>query len=377
MRILSLPVFAEIENVYNNWVNAAARSAVQGKKTILYVVKNLATHGGVETRLHAYASCLKSIGYDVLFVSERNCCENIRTSHRCFHLNFHGCNFAGSLKRLAASCRADVIEFQVKDRKYLNERHIESMKRLCRTGCLVHGEIHGIPTDVLNRLDYRVLISNRLCSIDYSRLGRHLISPNAISTRATTVWRYAGQKRALIVSRLRQDKIRQLQSAIEYCRSRGISFTIAGAPRDGRTAACLRKKYGLSDEEFTPGAIDTVEYLASHMGEYLFVAGVGQVLLEAGLLGFPCLVASDLGAAYCSFLTKENILREDVFGRNLTIGHFKDKLEEVQEKELILGRISDYDVSDVIRDEFSLEKRVAEYVAYIDTSYRDNKEKTE
>ncbi len=369
MRISSIPVLAEIENIYNDKVNASdARSKIKpGARNIIYVVKNLATYGGVETRLHSYAKALNGIGYNVIFVSERNRNRNIRDNHPCFHLNFHGRNFARSLVRLMTLCRAEIAEFHLKNRKHIRKDHIDQVKKLCRTGCLVHGELPGIDVGVLNSLDYRVLISDRLLSIDYRSLGTSLISPNAVAISGESpVWRYGGQREALIISRLKKDKFRQLQSAVEFCHARCIPFTIAGSPRSGTVARRLKKMYGLSDAAFTPTAIDTISYLAANASRYLFVAGVGQVILEAGSMGYPCLVVSDLGAPFCSFLTRHNIMRQDVFGRNMTIGHFKGRLQEVAVTEIITERIEDYDVSGIISEEFSLLRRVEEYVAHIE-----------
>ena len=67
----------------------------------------------------------------------------------------------------------------------------------------------------------------------------------------------------------------------------------------------------------------------------LFVAGVGQVLLEAGAAGFPCLLASDKGAEYSTFLTRHNV-REN-YGRNLTLAHPAERHTNVRVSDIELA----------------------------------------
>lgn len=98
----------------------------------------------------------------------------------------------------------------------------------------------------------------------------------------------------------------------------------------------------------------------------LFVAGVGQVLLEAGAAGFPCLLASDKGAEYSTFLTRHNV-REN-YGRNLTLAHPAERHTNVRVSDIEFGQLDDYDISDAIRENFSFSKRLEEYLNYINSS---------
>lgn len=95
----------------------------------------------------------------------------------------------------------------------------------------------------------------------------------------------------------------------------------------------------------------------------LFVAGVGQVLLEAGAAGFPCLLVSDKGAEYSTFLTRHNV-REN-YGRNLTLAHPAERHTNVRVSDIEFGQLDDYDISDAIRENFSFSKRFEEYLNYI------------
>ncbi len=93
------------------------------------------------------------------------------------------------------------------------------------------------------------------------------------------------------------------------------------------------------------------------------VAGVGQVLLEAGALGYPCLLVSDLGPGYSTFLARKNIRGN--FGRNLTLTYFSKSKQHLQVQELDTSVISDYDISQELRQDYNMADRIHEYIAYI------------
>lgn len=364
--ILPVPVLSDLENICNNLSNGAiirSAPAPHGGRTIVYAVKNLAAFGGVETRIAAYAEALERIGHRVAFITERNRNRAIRHRHLCLHLNFHARNFQKSLALALARLRADAVELQIKNRRSTSRLDIDALKAVCRVGCTVHGELGGLHSSALAAFDYRVLVSDLIPDIDYRALPHCRILPNAVDPRTAPVWRYSGQNKALIISRLRDDKYRQLCAAVEFCRDRGFGFEIAGAPVGGRTASRLRKKYALSRDVFSPGAIHTPRFLRDHAGEYLFVAGVGQVLLEAGAAGYPCLLASGMGAHCCTFLTRSNIRNN--FGRNLTLAYPSGKLGQVQVTHIDPRDIADFDISQEIRELFPFDRRFDEYLRYI------------
>lgn len=220
-------------------------------------------------------------------------------------------------------------------------------------GCVVHGEIIGMDTSRLQSLDYRIGISDRLFTIDYANLGYHLTLPNGIDA-GVPVWNYCGQRKALIISRLQKDKFMRLCAAIEFCATRNIPFEIAGMSENSSTTKRLKRRYTLRPDVFAPGAINTREFLKKNADRYLFVAGVGQVLLEAGAAGFPCLLASDKGAEYSTFLTRHNV-REN-YARNLTLAHPAERHTNVRVSDIEFGQLDDYDISDAIRENFSFSK---------------------
>ena len=371
MYLLSIPILSDIENLYNNLSNAFRKrpDLPPGTRTVVYAVKNLAPYGGLETRLLAYAAALTENGHRVVFVTERNRNREINAGYTCLHLNFHARNFPKSLGRIIAAHKVDVVGFQIKNRRSVHRLDLEALKKQCRIGCVVHGEIIGMDTSILRSMDYRIVISDRLLTIDYAHLGHYVTLPNAIDA-GQPVWAYRGQRKALIVSRLQNDKFMQLCAAIEFCTARGIPFEIAGRPVNSATTKRLKRRYALRSDVFAPGAVNTREFLERNTDRYLFVAGVGQVLLEAGAAGFPCLLASDKGAEYSTFLTGHNI-REN-YGRNLTLAHPVQRHVEVRVPEFDPDKLKDYDISGIIREDFSFSRRFNEYLACIRPEIRSS-----
>ena len=364
-RLLAIPGISYIDNMLQAARDAGCncfRRPWQGSRpAVAYVVKALAVCGGLETRLAAYAESLSRQGCRVVFVTERNRCQAIRRHYECVHINFHARNFGAALVRKVRSLGIDTVEFQVKSRRFMYGLSLGELNRHCRVGCVIHGDIPSLDMDVLAAMDYRIVISDRLCHIDYVRLGDYRVIPNSVGEQ-TPVWKYCGQKEALIISRIKGDKYRQISSAVEFCLARGIPFTIAGPHSRGGAARRLRRKYGLHRGVFTRRPISTVEYLNRNAGRYLFVAGVGQVLLEAGALGYPCLLASDSGPDMSTFLTRDNI--HGNFGRNLTLAYPGERHRAVRVGEIVVPELHRYDISQYISTQFALSDRVREYKEY-------------
>lgn len=328
---------------------------------ILYVVKRIESCGGVETRLLQYADMLTRHGFSVAFVTERNRYAPL-SKFPCYHLNFHARNFEKSLIELIVKTGADVVELQVKKAKCLKIIQPGNVRRYCRLGCCVHGSIEGIDMEVLNSMDYRVLISGTLFHVDYKGLAHHKVLPIAIGSNVSG-WRYEGQRTALCVCRISRDKYRQITTFVDYCRMRDIPFRIAGPKVSASTVGRLKKDYGLDSTHFIGRLDNTVEYLLAHAGEYLFVAGVGQVILEAGSLGYPCYLTSDLGVANSTFLTQDNI--HGNFGNNFTLAFKMDDGGALQEHELNVDALWKYNISEDIKEKFDIRRRIDEYMDYV------------
>ena len=135
-------------------------------------------------------------------------------------------------------------------------------------GCVVHGEIIGMDTSRLQSLNYRIVISDRLFTIDYANLGYHLTLPNGIDA-GVPVRNYCGQRKALIISRLQKDKFMRLCAAIEFCATRNIRFEIAGMCENSSLTKRLKRRYTLRPDVVAPGAINTREFLKKNADRYL------------------------------------------------------------------------------------------------------------
>lgn len=364
LNLLSLPGISYLENLI---VSKAIRQKHpipdKSRKTykILYIIKRIENCGGVETRLLQYADLLVRQGYNVAFVTETNRFASL-DRFDCYHLNFHASNFEKSLLSLIEHLGITIVEIQIKSSKCLNFINIDNVKKYCRVGCCIHGNIRNLDIEMLNRLDYRILISDALSHIDYLRLKHHKILPIAIAYNKPQ-WCYCGQRKALLVSRIGRDKYNQIAAFTEYCQTHDIPFCIAGPLISNSTIRRLKRFFNLKSSHFIGKLDNTVGYLSKHTNEYLFVAGVGQVLLEAGSLGYPCFLTSDLGAGKSTFITRSNI--QGNFKCNLTLA-YKHILENVDQKQNInIGNLEQYDISSVIKERFCIKKRYAEYEKYV------------
>lgn len=364
LNLLSLPGISELENILAmRAIRRKHRSDEQcrnGKK-ILYVIKRMEDCGGVETRLLQYADLLARHGYGVAFVTERNRFAPL-DRFPCYHLNFHARNFERSLADLAAHLGFDTVELQVKSRKCLDPMNINDIRSHCRVGCCIHGSIRQVDIGKLNRMDYRILISDTLFHMDYKQLQPYKVLPIAIPEKAPQ-WRYVGQRTALLVSRIGRDKYDQIAAFATYCQACGIPFRIAGPPVSRSTVKRLKRRFGLQNSHFIGRLDNTSAYLTAHIRDYLFVAGVGQVLLEAGSLGYPCYLTSDLGPEHSTFVTQRNI--RDNFGCNLTLAYKIDDADFERESDIRTDELAKYDISEALRERFDMRKRYAEYEKYV------------
>lgn len=364
LNLLSFPGISDLENLI---VRKAIRQKLpesdrfQNTKKILFVIKRIEDCGGVETRLLQYADLLVRHGYSVTFVTETNRFVPLNR-FPCYHLNFHACNFEKSIIDLITRLGIDTVELQIKSNKYLKFINVDNVKKYCRVGCCIHGNIRRLDVGILNRMDYRILISDTLFHIDYSQLQLHKILPIAIADNIPQ-WRYCGQRTALLVSRIGRDKYNQIASFTEYCQTHGIPFRIAGPLISHSTVKRLKKCFNLQSCHFIGKLDDTIEYLSKHTNEYLFVAGVGQVLLEAGSLGYPCYLTSDLGTENSTFITQRNI--QGNFGCNLTLAYKINFANVEQEKNIHIGELRKYDISNIIKERFNIQNRYAEYEKYV------------
>lgn len=370
INLFSLPVLSALENVYIR-LKIKYRGDIKwrypDRPKILYVVKRLDDCGGVETRLLQYADELTRRRYNIAFVTESNSFAGVK-KYPCLHLNFHTRKFEDTLLAMMAQNGIDTVELQIKNRSCLYRLNPQRMRRHARYGCCIHSNIKGLDPEMLNDMDYRVIISDRLWHIDYEAIDTFHVLPVSIAA-GQRCWRWQGQSRALIISRIRHDKYRQIESFVNYCRAVGTDFRIGGSLDSSGTVRRLKKHLGLKKEHFIGRIDNTVDYLTRHAGEYAFVAGVGQVILEAGSLGYPCFVCSELGTGFSTFVTRRNLC--DDFGRNFTLAKRK-RAERIKKVSVFRPETAeDYDISGFITEKYGLAKRFDVYEKLINKSYRN------
>lgn len=182
-------------------------------------------------------------------------------------------------------------------------------KRGVRVGVAVHASRAEWDFGYLREADY-IICASALHGRRIDALKDAPVLPNALEYRPA-VWRFSGQSKAVFISRLAWDKIPSFEAFISACRAWDVPFELAGGLA-GEEARCVRRalcaKYALSEEVFI-GEVDTYTFLTENVSRYLFVGGVGQVILEAGQLGYPCLVCSVCGPGFAFFAEREKFTR--------------------------------------------------------------------
>lgn len=167
-----------------------------------------------------------------------------------------------------------------------------------RFGVAVHASRAGWNFDYVHQAGY-VLCASAVHGRRVPLLQFAPVLPNALAYKPA-VWKFGGQQTAVFISRLAADKVPSFEAFIELCRKGNIPFELAGglAGKEARAVKrALQQQYALADKVFI-GEVDTQEFLTRRAKRYLFVGGVGQVILEAGQLGYPCVVCSVRGRGF-------------------------------------------------------------------------------
>ena len=302
-------------NVEQNKINLSFNKPALNNN-ILFVASNFVKQGGIETRLKQYIEKLTENNFNVFVLSEDNRNEFL-SKQTNFYLSFDAPNFNNCLIEIIKKFNINYIEFQFKNSKILKKLNLDEIKKYSVVGCTLHNT--GIKNiKLINKLDYAIIVSNYLYQNHYKRIKNPEIIQNAIdvSSLPNISWKYKNQNTALLISRVAQDKLNSIECFINYCKKHNIKFKIAGEENsDRKVKDKLKVKYGLTDDIFI-GKIDTIPFLSAHMDDFLFVAGVGLVILEAGALNYPVFVCSDTKGECYSFVTKENVELFDNFTIN-------------------------------------------------------------
>lgn len=316
-------------------------------KNILFTASNFVKAGGIETRMLQYISKLTEAGWNVYLLSENNSNKSLLKLTN-FYLNFDAPNFNNCLNEIIDKYNINIIEFQFKNPKILKNIDLFQLKSKIKTGCVVHNL--GIKdTKIINKFDYKIIVSKYMYENFYKKTIKDVdIIQNSMDTSIKNdlpIWEYKNQKNALLVSRIASDKMKSIECFIRYCKKNNINFKIAGEEQySGLLKNKIIKKFNLPQETFI-GEIDTMTYLSSHCNDFLFVGGVGLVILESLYLGYPAFCCSDYKNGNYSFITKTNMKLFDNFTiRNQSIVSKLHKKAHL----LDIRKISDYYLRDYI-----------------------------
>lgn len=278
-----------------------------GNKNILFVASDFIFAGGIETRLSQYIEKLSSDGWNCYILSEKNENEYLNSLSN-FNLCFDAKNVQDDLLKIIKQYDISIVEFQFKSTKILKNINLNELKSFAKLGCVIHD--FGVKDiNIIKKFDYIIKISKFMYYKFYSFI-KGVIIQNAIDTTkysSLPTWSYKGQKKAILISRIDSLKKKSIECFIKYCQKNNIEFLIAGEEKNSKEfTKSLIEKYDLKENVFI-GRIDTIDYLQKNINNILFVAGIGQVILEGAYLNYPCFCCSDYKNKMYSFLTTENI----------------------------------------------------------------------
>ena len=286
------------KEIIDNWPNAENCG-----RRVLFVVRSLESAGGIETRLNKFASALLDRGILPCFLVMYHEYAPLK-AYPAFRLSMDAPDFQTDLEKLIVTAGISAVEFQIRWESFLEKFDWPRLRKICRTGCTVH-EAHDFPWSIITSMDYSVFVREK--NLDKVSNG-HLVLNGA--DRIEPDWTYEEQKKAVFISRLTEEKLPTLLSFCDFCRKNSLHGEIA-APLHAealRIKDMVHGRYG--QEAFTfLGEVATVPFLKEHGREYLFCAGVGQVIAESIALGMPALVCSHLGSEHSTFLSEENFSR--------------------------------------------------------------------
>lgn len=340
----------KLANKYNfilNKKNLSLYPPEKDKNHILFVVSDFTKVGGVETRVGQYTRKLLEEGWNVSILSEKNENKDLALL-RNFYLVFSASNINECLNEIIDKFNINTVEFQFKSHKILQYIDITQLKKKVKVG----GVFHNLGVEnkkVINNFDYKIMVSKYMYENVYQKdiLNAEIIQ-NSIDTthlKSLPVWEYKGQKTALFISRISNEKLNSIECFIKYCQEHNIDFKIAGKCQNSDSLKkMLIRKFNLSEETFI-GQIDTMDYLSKNINDILFIGGLGLVILESLYMGYPSFCCSDYSGKNYSFVTASNIMLFD----NFTI--YKGSMVSELNKKVFypdMNNLSDYCLRDYI-----------------------------
>ena len=325
---------------------------------ILYVVNSLEHVGGVETRLRDQFEYLAAHGIMPIVLCERNACPSM-FRYPLLQMDYSAENAEELLYELVALSGADAVEFQLKSPRLVNSVNLSGLKQIARVGACIHGETDVFPRQLL-QTDYyfgtaprAVLPKEALIIRNWIKMPRRTVSPSPES------------RKALFVSRIDNEKFPTVKNFVSLCRACGFSFSIAGSIKSGDEVLHRKLQSLHLPPDALAGPIETHAFLSAHGGEYAFVAGVGQVPLEAAAFGIPGMVIPHKDNwRLATVLTEENFsfLRE--WNMVIKVCPDSDLLGNVETflEDRTRGDMKKYDLRELVRKNCSIDAAMAVYL---------------
>ncbi len=337
----------------------------QNEPGILLVTGLYLKSGGVEKQIEQYSAVWEERGYRVYIAAS----SREKNSHKEDLFLYPNQIFLNNLllKCFIRSQNIKIVEYEVGGEPPALFNFNKLKKRGVCFGVVLHAASASWDYSFLSCADYVFCISPVMAQ-RVSFLDRFPVLPNALPALSAE-WCFAAQNKALFVSRLSVEKIPSIESFITFCLSHNFVFEIAGdilgtGAREVKTL--LQSKYGLEDSCFI-GEIKTLPYLKDHVNDFLFVGGVGQVILEGGALGYPCMVCSLCGLEHSFFVTKENF--QKAYNTNFSPHSVQESIPFRSEanslvedfEELCVGKIDKFMISSEIMEHCNITKPLALY----------------
>ncbi len=276
------------------------RAGAEGKTVVLYVLNALSRGGGVERRLALQFRWLRCHGVEPVLVCGRQeyaplgDCPTLRWLAFAPHSQM-------KLIDLIRWSGASVVEFNMNPRKFLPFMDLEALGRWARTGCMIHAAVEdsGEVERELERLDYRCTSTKHA-----NRFEHFETIPNVVDFPKSCPAFSPRARKALIIGRVNDEKLPTVKNFVELCGHYGLDYEIAGPVEEEKETTVFLS--GIPKAKLL-GLLDARRYLEEKGGEYLFVAGVGQVPLEAAAANLPALVSPHAGDwRRAVFLTEGN-----------------------------------------------------------------------
>ncbi len=333
------------------------------KKKILYIVDYFGITGGAETRVASQIKYLQSHGWECCLLSQYNMYSPL-FSITNFHLNFSEHSLCEYLFEIVKKGNFDCVEFIFKDWNHIKKIDFDNLKTTCRVGCFVCN-MTDLPDAYANKFDYRITFTNNTIKL-----------PNAVCIRnwlrftPENCWKFNNQKNALLISRIDLEKLPTIKNFIDICEKYAIAPMIAGPILDHSPK--VRKQLSRIPPENLLSSINTMEFLKHNHNSILFIAGVGQVPLEAISFGYPALVVTHKKEVELStFVTIDNL--DFLYRWNFVIrkcpitsslGNLDAFFESLNDQSLSKFVIPTEDL-----ERFSIDTAMREYLTHIHSSF--------